>query len=1626
MCDYSKNRNNISNKCGHCNTCTSILITKICCTCGKRFCEKHNLCCLKGPVGPTGANGATGTTGPTGPTGPDGPIFTIARKVFVTSEGNDITGLVERIDMPFRTAEAAILAAFDAKNIGERWVVVMAPGYFGNVNLRDEIDLLGCGESSVLGYIHVATDGGSSNIHNVTIQPPAGDTDTIINLSADFTVNIYNSSIIYEYLSPAIFIELDEGSLNISGCNINLTTGSDDGTYYMFNWQHFNNSSITVCNSHISANLNISRGNFVLFNSDGTTDSVAKLSHNKFNINLSESDNAINMYNVNQVSTISSVYVNNDDYSFNLNNDTHILQVVSINSGSIDSKVCINNTSFNVENGQFTDVVHVIDNIGTSLSCIRMIDNSWCGHIGCPNTDIPDTVDFQYSIRDDCGSSWNSGGQSNNVRLVGDVYNISSCDHTLVVVVSDSTLILPDPTLCDGQFLNIKNGPQVQNTVISGGIDGIDPVNILVENEAICIQATENGWIRSCTMITGLDVFLDSNIYITDGTLTSERTVNLDGNNIIFDGTSGGDVVIDGKLTVTGLIDPIGIIFTESNSPSIPTPVTTGSIYISDGSDTQIQNHPIYKSDTGTLNDLLDNSINILGSVTGLVSDGQLGGIVDRPNPINGDEWVDPNTGNRYIYNGTMWQLTPCCSSGQTGSTGSGSAGPTGPTGPASNVEGPTGPTGPASNIEGPTGPTGPASNVEGPTGPTGPASNIEGPTGPTGPTGPASNVDGPTGPTGPASNVEGPTGPTGPASNVEGPTGPTGPASNIDGPTGPTGPASNIEGPTGPTGPASNVEGPTGPTGPASNVEGPTGPTGPASNVEGPTGPTGPASNVEGPTGPTGPASNVEGPTGPTGPASNVEGPTGPTGPASNVVGPTGPTGPASNVVGPTGPTGPASNVVGPTGPTGDNGETGPTGPIGPTGPASNIEGPTGPIGSNGEIGPTGNDGETGPTGNNGETGPTGPTGNNGETGPTGPTGNNGETGPTGPTGNNGETGPTGSNGETGPTGNNGETGPTGNNGETGPTGPTGNNGETGPTGPTGNNGETGPTGNNGETGPTGNNGETGPTGSNGETGPTGSNGETGPTGNNGETGPTGPIGNNGETGPTGDKGETGSTGPIGNTGPTGPASLQEAYNGSGTTDPQILLNTSFGGVSIRDDGPTGVIGNLFEVENNSGSPIFSVNADGVNIAGNLDVIGDVTSLSSTNTLFSDHFLYLNNGYTSTSPQTGGTVVNCGAVSPAQDTAITGSAFTSATVVEVTSAVGFSVGDFIQIDGANTLENNGLFSIVSIDTGSSPNTITIDGSVVAGDPNDFVQTAFTIDTNTSGTIRHVEVCMMRAGIDGIWEVSSGDNTSDITSNLYDIPSDLQAVYNNSSSGNIILSGSGSTPKDIDIINTGNAFIGPLFSLGDTLSDPNYLSIRNNIADEFSPSFQTIGGGATGAFSFAVGNLGIAGATGAIIFNTTDTAVTNNVEDKMLLALDGGYELVGGSVLRGTVNNSPNELKCQSTVSTTDTTVTTIKTIETTTDTVYHITFDIVAARTGGISGSVGDSWSYHGTIKAKNVAGTISFDSTPQIDIHKDVDGTDISFNSSGTDILLQVEGLLNYDIRWNATVTITELKYA
>jgi hypothetical protein len=90
---------------------------------------------------------------------------------------------------------------------------------------------------------------------------------------------------------------------------------------------------------------------------------------------------------------------------------------------------------------------------------------------------------------------------------------------------------------------------------------------------------------------------------------------------------------------------------------------------------------------------------------------------------------------------------------------------------------------------------------------------------------------------------------------------------------------------------------------------------------------------------------------------------------------------------------------------------------------------------------------------------------------------------------------------------------------------------------------------------------------------------------------------------------------------------SLQTAYNGSGNTNPQILLSSTNGGIKIQD-GATAVTGNLLQIASNGGSTVyFGVSASAVTIADALNITGAYTQSGSGSNTFTGQTSFTSGG---------------------------------------------------------------------------------------------------------------------------------------------------------------------------------------------------------------------------------------------------------------------------------------------------------------------------------------------------------------------------------------------------------------
>ena len=200
------------------------------------------------------------------------------------------------------------------------------------------------------------------------------------------------------------------------------------------------------------------------------------------------------------------------------------------------------------------------------------------------------------------------------------------------------------------------------------------------------------------------------------------------------------------------------------------------------------------------------------------------------------------------------------------------------------------------------------------------------------------------------------------------------------------------------------------------------------------------------------------------------------------------------------------------------------------------------------------------------------------------------------------------------------------------------------------------------------------------------------------------------------------------------------------------------------------------------------------VTIDGDLVVNGTTTTIDTETLLVEDNNIFLSSNYTTVAAKTAGLTANYLPIATTDTVAATG--FTTAgggnPTVNTTSAANFAVGQFILITGANTSSNNGLYEVLT----HAANLLTVRGGSTAL-VEDFTQGDFVTDTVVAGSITRLNVSVMRAGDDGLWEVGSGAVTgisfSDVQTGASSVT--LDDAYNNGNTittdgtGNVIVAG---------------------------------------------------------------------------------------------------------------------------------------------------------------------------------------------------------------------------------------------
>jgi hypothetical protein len=213
------------------------------------------------------------------------------------------------------------------------------------------------------------------------------------------------------------------------------------------------------------------------------------------------------------------------------------------------------------------------------------------------------------------------------------------------------------------------------------------------------------------------------------------------------------------------------------------------------------------------------------------------------------------------------------------------------------------------------------------------------------------------------------------------------------------------------------------------------------------------------------------------------------------------------------------------------------------------------------------------------------------------------------------------------------------------------------------------------------------------------------------------------------------------------------------------LTIDSSGGSIGVGTDADTGAINigtgaaaRTITIGNTTGATALNlssgtgntlVTSPQVTMTGNLVVQGTTTTVESEIVNVADNFLWLNDGYTTTSALEGGIVIN--SLPTATTDTVAAGGFTASgggqnAEVATTAAAAFAVGDFIQISGANDQTNDGLYEVLT----SAANVLTIAGVGGEGAATfQFTQNDFTTDATVAGTITKVTVGVVQVSTTG-------------------------------------------------------------------------------------------------------------------------------------------------------------------------------------------------------------------------------------------------------------------------------------
>lgn len=457
-----------------------------------------------------------------------------------------------------------------------------------------------------------------------------------------------------------------------------------------------------------------------------------------------------------------------------------------------------------------------------------------------------------------------------------------------------------------------------------------------------------------------------------------------------------------------------------------------------------------------------------------------------------------------------------------------------------------------------------------------------------------------------------------------------------------------------------------------------------------------------------------------------------------------------------------------------------------------------------------------------------------------------------------------------------------------------------------------------------------------------------------------------------------------------------------------------------------------------------INLNASTTTITGDLVVTGQTFAIDTIQVNAEDNNILLNSGYTVATSLPGGLTINylpTGTATTVSGSFTAGVAAVSNPTVATTGAATFAAGDIILITGANNVSNNGLFEVLT----HAANLLTIAGVGTTGVTYNFFANQFMSDATVAGAITKVNVAVIQAGTDGLFEVAKGADVGSIAFQdlltAAAVTTTLQEAYNNSANGDIILNQTGlqgavsvrdnSTPLGTNLFEVQNN-AGSTTYLG---VDATGVSITGDLVFNETTNNLTLAAvdQATGVATATIPDLG--GVSQDLVLTSQTQTLTNKTLDSSTntiratslatttapVVISGAAAPTVGQVLVATSATTAvwGSVSSTGTLTTTDATVTTVTggTIATATDNAYFVSATISAIQGTTSATAVGIKLNGYfnndgGVLTQIGVTDNLRFR----------VGGTIWQgyLTVSGTNILVRVSGASATTVNWNAKWTV------